>query len=51
MTNEYENTLRRLILNVIGTDDNTDYKVAPERIEKWKEKRTIEEKKNNGVPI
>ncbi|WP_442846433.1 hypothetical protein [Leeuwenhoekiella sp. H156] len=49
MTNEYENTLRRLILNVIGTDDNTDYKVAPERIEKWKEKRTIEEKKNNGV--
>jgi hypothetical protein len=48
-TNEYENTLRRLIINIIGADDNSDYKISEERIIKWKEKREIEIKKNKGL--
>ncbi|QXP55185.1 hypothetical protein H0I25_14000 [Cellulophaga sp. HaHa_2_95] len=46
---EYENTLRKLITSVIGFNDNTDYKVSSERLNKWKEKRDIESKKNNGI--
>lgn len=49
MINKYENTLRRIILSIIGSQDNSDYKVPTERVDKWKEKRIIEEKKNNGV--
>jgi hypothetical protein len=49
MINEYENTLRRLIIYIIGSDDNSDYKVSSERIEKWKEKRDIEVRKNKGL--
>lgn len=45
MIHEYENTLRSLILSIIGSTDNSDYKVSGERVEKWKEKRNIEEKK------
>ena len=49
MINEYENTLRRLIINIIGSEDSSIYKVPLERVEKWKEKREIEIKKNKGV--
>ena len=49
MVNEYENTLRRLIISIIGSADSSDYKVSSERIEKWKEKRDIEIKKNKGL--
>ena len=49
MINKYENTLRRLIIDSIGYDDSIDYKISPERIEKWKEKREIESKKNKGI--
>lgn len=49
MINEYENTLRRLIISIIGSEDNVDYKASPDRIEKWKEKREIEIKKNKGL--
>ena len=48
MINEYENTLRRLIIDIIGANDNSDYKVSPERIEKWKEKREIDIKKQRS---
>jgi hypothetical protein len=49
MINEYENILRRIVITVLGEVDNTDYKVSPERIEKWKEKREIESKKYKGT--
>ncbi len=49
MINEYENTLRRLIIALIGSEDISDYKVSSDRIEKWKEKRDIEIKKNKGL--
>ena len=41
---EYENTLRRLILQIIG-EEEAKYKVTEERIKKWNEKRDIEFKK------
>jgi len=47
--NKYENTLRRLIISFIGANDSSNYKVSPDRIEKWKEKRDIELKKNKGI--
>ncbi|MBN2788031.1 MAG: hypothetical protein JXQ69_06885 [Paludibacteraceae bacterium] len=46
---EYENTLRRLINQVIGSKDESNFKVTEERILKWKEKRETEKKKYNGV--
>ncbi len=49
MINEYENTLRRLIIQIIGGDDSSPYKVSEDRIIKWEEKREIEIKKNNGI--
>lgn len=49
MINEYENTLRRLIISIIGSEDNSKYKVSSSRIEKWKEKRAIEVAKNKGL--
>lgn len=49
MVNEYENTLRRLIIQTIGDKDDSPYRVIDDRILKWKEKREIESKKNNGV--
>lgn len=48
---EYENTLRRLIINMIGDFDSAEFKVSGERISKWKEKRDVESKKNKGVLI
>ncbi|MDB5202790.1 MAG: hypothetical protein JWQ27_2199 [Ferruginibacter sp.] len=49
MIGEYENTLRRLIIDILGGEDSVNYKVSVERIEKWKERREIEVKKNKGV--
>lgn len=49
MTNEYENTLRRIITSVIGAEDNSEFGVSNERLEKWKEKREIEIKKYKGL--
>lgn len=49
MINEYENTLRRLILDVIGDKDDSLYKVSEQRITIWKEKREIETKKYKGL--
>ncbi|WP_418264006.1 hypothetical protein [Flavobacterium faecale] len=51
MINEYENTLRRLIINILGGEDKdvAKYKVTDNRINQWIEKRNIEQKKNNGI--
>ncbi|MGM8361449.1 hypothetical protein ACSV4D_06005 [Flavobacterium sp. ARAG 55.4] len=51
MINEYENTLRRLIINILGGGDKDvgKYKVTENRINQWIEKRNIEQKKNNGI--
>lgn len=49
MVNEYENALRRLVLQIIGDKDSSPYKVSEDRILKWKEKRETELKKNNGI--
>jgi hypothetical protein len=49
MINEYENTLRTIIINFLGSGDSVEYKVSNDRIERWKEKREIESKKNNGL--
>lgn len=49
MVVEYENTLRRLIITTIGYEDSAPYKISPDRILKWKEKRDIETKKKKGI--
>jgi hypothetical protein len=49
MVIEYENTLRRLITSVLGSKDDSPFKISEDRIEKWKEKREIETKKKKGV--
>src|SRR5659263_238113 len=49
MVNDYENTLRGLIVQIIGGDDTSSYKVTEERIVIWKAKREAESKKSNGV--
>lgn len=48
MINEYENTLRTIILNILG-DDPTIYGVSNERIDKWRAKKDEEFKKRNGL--
>lgn len=49
MTGEYENTLRKLIISLIGDSDNANYKVSANRLEIWKNKREIERKRFKGV--
>ncbi len=48
MITEYENTLRRLILSILG-EDSSSYKVSTERILNWEDKKNIARKKNKGV--
>lgn len=51
MVNEYENTIRRLIISILGGEDKdvNKYKVTENRISQWILKRNIEQKKNNGI--
>ncbi len=49
MVNEYENTLRKLIISILGSTDVAKYKVPENRVEQWFQKRAIEEKQNNGI--
>ncbi|MCF4100043.1 hypothetical protein L1I30_00045 [Gillisia sp. M10.2A] len=49
--NEFENNLRLIITDVIGSNDNTNYKVSDKRIQSWKEKRETERKKYKEVLI
>lgn len=51
MIQQYENSLRSIISLILGESDTADFKVSPDRIEKWKEKREIEKKKYNGVLV
>lgn len=44
----YENTLKQIIVDVLGTSDETDYKIPNEVKDKWFEKRTFEKEKNDG---
>lgn len=48
MINEYENLLRTIILEFLG-ENPSEYKISDERINKWKEKKDIEVKKNKGI--
>lgn len=49
MIHEYENTLRIIITLTLGSDDNTEFGVTADRIEKWKEKREVEKKKYKQI--
>lgn len=49
MIQEYENTLRQIVLAVLGSEDSSDFKVTEDRMIKWKEKREIEKKKYGGI--
>jgi hypothetical protein len=48
MIKQYENTLRKLIIDVLGDADESDYKVPKNISNKWFQKRTAEQDKNNG---
>lgn len=49
MTNEYENTLRIIISNILGFDDDTDFGIPEDRKKSWLEKREVERKKYRGI--
>jgi hypothetical protein len=51
MINEYENTLRTIIILILGDTDDADFGVTPSRIQAWKEKREIESKKRSSIQI
>ncbi|PQJ78536.1 hypothetical protein [Polaribacter porphyrae] len=48
MIKTYENTLRKIIVDILGASDNSDYKIPEEIKEKWLEKRKFEKEKNDG---
>ncbi|MCL9810077.1 hypothetical protein [Flavobacterium luminosum] len=51
MINEYENILRTIISEMIGSTDSSPFNVSKDRIDKWNEKREIETKKYKGVNL
>lgn len=48
MIKQYENTLKQLIIDVLGDDDKSDYNISKEITEKWFAKRTNAKKNNDG---
>ena len=48
MIKQYENTLKELIITILGDADNSEYKVPNNILTKWLKKRSIERDKNNG---
>lgn len=48
MIKQYENTLRQLIIDILGDSDKSDYSISKEISEKWFAKRTNAQKKNDG---
>ena len=48
MIKQYENTLRLLIIDILGDTDQSDYKISSDISDKWFAKRSIEQNKNNG---
>lgn len=51
MITQYENTIRKLILDILGNSEENIYKISNDRVEKWRKKRLIEQKKHNGILI
>lgn len=48
MIKQYENTLRKLIIDVLGNADDSDYKVPKNILNKWFKKRSSVQDKNDG---
>ncbi len=48
MINEYENTLRKIIIDVIGASDENIFSVSDTVFQTWLEKREKEKERNNG---
>jgi hypothetical protein len=48
MTTQYENTLRQLIIDVLGDSDKSNYNISSEISDQWFAKRKVEQNKNDG---
>lgn len=48
MIKSYENTLKHIIIDVLGASDQADYNISDDVKEKWFEKRSFESQKNDG---
>lgn len=48
MIKQYENTLRKLIIAILGDADESDYKIQKNLFNKWLKKRATEKSKNDG---
>ena len=48
MIKQYENILRKLIIDVLGDADESDYNIPKNITNKWFKKRTSEQDKNDG---
>lgn len=48
MIKQYENTLKELIITILGDADDSEYKIPNNILTKWLKKRSIEREKNNG---
>jgi hypothetical protein len=48
MVKQYENTLRQLIIDILGDSDKSDYYISKEISDKWFAKRTNAKKQNDG---
>lgn len=48
MVKLYENTLRQLIIDVLGEEDTVDFNISSEITDKWFAKRKVEQNKNDG---
>lgn len=48
MIKQYENTLRKLIIDILGGTDESDYKIAENLFNKWLKKRATAKVKNDG---
>lgn len=46
---DLENTLRRLIIKILGEDDYTDYSISDKKRDQWLKKREEQRKKNKGI--
>ena len=48
MTKTYENTLKQVIISILGASDDIDYNISNELKRRWLEKRNHEKEKNDG---
>jgi len=47
MTKTYENTLKQIIITILGASDDIDYNISNELKRRWLEKRNHEKEKKN----